>query len=269
MICPNCGVEVEENVKECFVCGYRLDDNSNEGVHDNEYEDKSEGEEKRKKSLSTKLALITIMIIVAICILGYFVIYPKATDYLQNRENQKEAQKVINLIDSLKDEKITADSENELDIIEFEYNSLNKTQKKLVSNYSDLEDAYKKVEKEKARKKKSEETPVQEIQPDRKRSDTSNYAPGQTDRAYYSYIIPYSSTRILTYDDIKYFNAEELKLARNEIYARHGRMFNDPNIRAYFEEQLWYVGTISADDFKESLLSDIEKKNVRFIKSYE
>lgn len=83
------------------------------------------------------------------------------------------------------------------------------------------------------------------------------------------YIIPDSSTRLITEEDITGLNNDELCLARNEIYARKGRKFKDDDIREYFEGKDWYNPTIEADDFTDDKLSDIEKKNVKFIKSYE
>lgn len=83
------------------------------------------------------------------------------------------------------------------------------------------------------------------------------------------YIIPDSSTRYLSSEDLDGLSKEELKLARNEIFARHGRIFNDPDLQSYFEAQPWYVGTISADDFSDDMLSDIERDNIALIKLYE
>ena len=64
-------------------------------------------------------------------------------------------------------------------------------------------------------------------------------------------------------------SAEECKIARNEIYARHGRKFNDQNLQAYFNARAWYEGTVEPDDFKESVLSDIENANRDLIDAYE
>lgn len=82
-------------------------------------------------------------------------------------------------------------------------------------------------------------------------------------------ILPVSSTRLVTEDDLKKLDSSQLMLARNEIYARHGRMFNDSEIKAYFERQNWYKGTIQPADFSNSLLSDIEIQNVGRISDYE
>lgn len=83
------------------------------------------------------------------------------------------------------------------------------------------------------------------------------------------YILPQSSQRLLTYVDIENFTKQDMMLARNEIFARHGRMFNDAEVRSYFEAQSWYRGTIAPEDFSVAMLSDIEQKNVDFIKQYE
>ena len=83
------------------------------------------------------------------------------------------------------------------------------------------------------------------------------------------YILPESSTRLLTYRDIENLTEQDMMLARNEIYARHGRRFLDSTIQQYFNAQAWYKGTIEPSAFSESALSSIEVSNVQFIKSYE
>lgn len=83
------------------------------------------------------------------------------------------------------------------------------------------------------------------------------------------YILPESSKRLLTYRDVENFTEQDLMLARNEIYARHGRKFQDEDVRTYFEAQSWYRGEIEAENFSESLLSEIERKNVEFLHKYE
>lgn len=83
------------------------------------------------------------------------------------------------------------------------------------------------------------------------------------------YILEYSNTRILTDSDLYYLSDRELELARNEIYARHGRLFNTDYIQQYFNTRSWYHGTVSPDEFNESVLNDIEKYNIDFIQEYE
>ncbi len=83
------------------------------------------------------------------------------------------------------------------------------------------------------------------------------------------YILPYSNQRLLTYVDIQDFTKQDIMLARNEIFARHGRRFDDPDVRAYFEAQSWYSGTIEPVDFSMELLSNTERQNIEFLKQHE
>ena len=83
------------------------------------------------------------------------------------------------------------------------------------------------------------------------------------------YIIPDSGTRKLTDADVESMDSEKIRIARNEIYARHGRKFKDEKLQEYFNNQSWYKGTIEADDFDENRLSDIERENAEFLKKKE
>ena len=81
------------------------------------------------------------------------------------------------------------------------------------------------------------------------------------------FIIPDSSTRYLTEDDLRGLSDEQLEIARNEIYARHGYQFKQKKMKNYFNNQKWYVRSnyeITTDD-----LSDIEYENVMLIKKVE
>lgn len=85
-----------------------------------------------------------------------------------------------------------------------------------------------------------------------------------------SYLLPQSSTRLLTEADLGHLTHEQLCFARNEIYARHGREFTTKEVAEYFNRQSWYRATIPADQFSESKqLSSIERKNIDFIFAYE
>ena len=83
-----------------------------------------------------------------------------------------------------------------------------------------------------------------------------------------TYILPNSDVQSVTSDDLKGFTYAEAQMAINEIYARHGRKFNDSDIQEYFDSQNWYHGTIAPEDFDEALLSQVEKNNIDFISAY-
>jgi hypothetical protein len=73
-----------------------------------------------------------------------------------------------------------------------------------------------------------------------------------------------TGSRKLTYNDIQGLSASELRIMRNEIYARHGYIFQDDMLRNYFSQKEWY-----APKTKNVSLSSIEQYNVLFIKGYE
>lgn len=84
------------------------------------------------------------------------------------------------------------------------------------------------------------------------------------------YILPSSDTRLLGDADVSTLMPDEMELARNEIFARHGRMFEESRIAQYFATKSWYRPTIAADRFdSNSMLSDVEKKNIEFIQGWE
>lgn len=83
------------------------------------------------------------------------------------------------------------------------------------------------------------------------------------------YILAGSDTRLITRDELGKLNKDELRIARNEIYARHGRKFNDRELQDYFNSKPWYRGTVEANRFSDNMLSKIELQNLDLIKDYE
>src|ERR1041384_5325377 len=55
----------------------------------------------------------------------------------------------------------------------------------------------------------------------------------------------------------------DLKLLRGIIFGRHGRVFKDSDIKAYLEEQPWFKPN---PDFKNSMLNDMERRNLVLIR---
>lgn len=83
------------------------------------------------------------------------------------------------------------------------------------------------------------------------------------------YILPGSDRELVEWADVKGLTTEQVRLARNEIYARHGRGFKSQDLQAYFDARPWYEKTVEPDDFSESLLNDYEKRNIRYLKGLE
>ena len=78
------------------------------------------------------------------------------------------------------------------------------------------------------------------------------------------FVIADSATRALNAADIAHLSPGELRIARNEIFARHGRIFVSADLRAYFGKRSWY-----RPRSPEVTLSSLEEQNVRFLRAAE
>lgn len=82
------------------------------------------------------------------------------------------------------------------------------------------------------------------------------------------YLFPQSSSEYLTDDDVKNLSANELAIARNEIFARYGYIFSMQEFADYFNSKSWYSPNPDYDGNIERL-NKYEKANVELIKEYE
>ena len=72
--------------------------------------------------------------------------------------------------------------------------------------------------------------------------------------------------RLVTEEMLKGLSLHELRLLRNEVYARRGRQFRTEWLAQYFWSQPWYE---AREDNKEPALSATEQKNIETIVAYE
>lgn len=77
---------------------------------------------------------------------------------------------------------------------------------------------------------------------------------------------PESSMRLLKTKDVANLLPEELRLMRNEMYARHGYSFKLRDMQEHFDKQEWYMPL--STDVTETL-TKIELANQALIKRYE
>jgi hypothetical protein len=59
-------------------------------------------------------------------------------------------------------------------------------------------------------------------------------------KAHGGFIFADSDQRLLREDELKDLSVTELRVARNEIFARRGRFFVDQNLASYFSQFSWY-----------------------------
>ncbi len=83
------------------------------------------------------------------------------------------------------------------------------------------------------------------------------------------FILPDSSNRYIAAEELYGLSKGQLRIARNEIYARHGRKFKDQGLQDYFNSKSWYIGSIEADSFSEDLITPLEKANLITIREVE
>lgn len=83
------------------------------------------------------------------------------------------------------------------------------------------------------------------------------------------YVIPDSSSRYLTNADLAGLSEWQIRIARNEIYARHGWIFKTDDLNDYFRGKSWYQPSVSPEKFDNSYLNTIEIENVKLITEYE
>ena len=111
---------------------------------------------------------------------------------------------------------------------------------------------------ENAKEEPKEEAQEEKREPKHaKRPEASDGVPG---------LYPEGSTRLLTAADLEGLELFDLKVMRNEIFARHGYIFKTKEMIQYFNQQEWYTPMYPDVSSK---LSNIENKNVAFIKAFE
>ena len=74
------------------------------------------------------------------------------------------------------------------------------------------------------------------------------------------------STKPITKEMVDGLFVKDLRVLRNEIYARRGRVFKDAALQKYFAAQPWYQPN---PDFKDGMLTETESQNLAIIKEVE
>ena len=67
-------------------------------------------------------------------------------------------------------------------------------------------------------------------------------------------------------EDLRDLDKAQLRLMRNTVYARHGRTFKSVDLQSLWECYTWYKKNPNNSD---SLLTDIDKYNIKLIQKYE
>lgn len=83
------------------------------------------------------------------------------------------------------------------------------------------------------------------------------------------YIFYDSDSRYLTDAEINSLSCQMACYAKNEIYARHGRIFESQELIDYFSSKSWYYGTVSSEEFSSDVFNKYETANIEALKNRE
>lgn len=105
-------------------------------------------------------------------------------------------------------------------------------------------------------------------EPAREETEEPQEAPADESEEGAEFIFPDSDSRYLTESEVLARTAAELRIARNEIYARHGRMFDSPDLDAHFRATSWYVPRYTTAEFDAlgaTIFNSYESANIDLI----
>lgn len=145
----------------------------------------------------------------------------------------------------------------------------------------EAEEAQKKAEEEKAEAEARRKAEASANAPSEPVPDSSGYVgPNGIEYVHHvyteysdDYILPDSARRVYSLDELSGLSNYELYLARNEIFARYGRMYEEADLRDHYLSTDWYIPLYDGGDFDSVLIEDYlnenEYKNVILIRDYE
>lgn len=268
LICPECGAESRPGSRVCSSCGKKLP----VAVHEEPLVDYPR---RKKYTTNHKIAIAAIAVVAVLVLTGAVLFLTKTLGSIDKEQEppidppaQTEDQPELEPIPEPKPEPKPEDSQTPgTDEKQPEEDPEKKPEEDPASKPGEADPEKKpeedpagkpgEAEPEKKPEEKPEEPKPEEPKPEEPKPENSEW------------IFPDSSERRLTEQDIAGMSKAELRLARNEIYARHGRIFKAQDLKDYFSSRSWYKGTIAPGDFKEDALNEVERANVNFLKAAE
>ena len=77
-----------------------------------------------------------------------------------------------------------------------------------------------------------------------------------------------SANQYITRSYLSTCTRDEITIILNEMYARHGYIFKDAELREYFNSQSWYHGTTNSMDEAAAYFNTVESANLNTIYEY-
>lgn len=213
----------------------------------------------KKKYGTTGLMILTVIIIfsvVGIVIAGFRMI------------KKNEEAKLISAADTEynEDKDRMQEVEERKESPDFQEKAGKDTEKKAEEDSSDSESDEENTDSEESEENASSEKADGEVEDKVYLISGNDKSSNRYERASH---LSYTTTIKYTAQNLSMLDSYGLKITRNEIYARHGRMFNDQELQDYFQRQNWYVPQTAPNDFDDSCLNEVEKYNIQLISTYE
>lgn len=271
LICPVCNAENSDDARFCESCGHIFNNSTNSFDYDDKY-NQNYVEYKQKKNNTGLIVAITVVsaiAVIAVCLCIYFLAF--------NNKNENSV-----LSDTSTSETTTTTEVTTTTFSETTTQRETTTVSRIVPNITGMyKDSAIDMLRNNAIKYRLDYEYSSTYEKDYVFSQSPSSGAFMSDNQIVTVYIsrgelPVSTDYILPYSDIEYISESELvgldkrtsELALNEIYARHGRKFNDSSIQSYFNEKSWYDGFIEPEDFSDSVFNKYETKNIATIDSY-
>jgi len=271
LICPVCNAENSDDARFCESCGHIFNNSTNSFDYDDKY-NQNYVEYKQKKNNTGLIVAITVVsaiAVIAVCLCIYFLAF--------NNKNENSV-----LSDTSTSETTTTTEVTTTTFSETTTQRETTTVSRIVPNITGMyKDSAIDMLRNNGIKYRLDYEYSSTYEKDYVFSQSPSSGAFMSDNQIVTVYIsrgelPVSTDYILPYSDIEYISESELvgmdkrtsELALNEIYARHGRKFNDSSIQSYFNEKSWYDGFIEPEDFSDSVFNKYETKNIATIDSY-
>lgn len=282
MFCQNCGAHNSESAKYCRRCGARLTHEPKSSASgapsdtaplpslsaldgaDNASVGHGRGEKGARGGAPRLLAITGLALsIIALACIGLVFLAPRAAAPTSQPQQEQE-----DAVDDASGETDDVDgaSTSQGAGTQQDADASTEPERESQQEGEPRQDAEATAETDRQQERSPQETATDPDDPEDSRADDLP----DTTAGYY--VLPDSSTRLYTVDELSGMSNWQLYLARNEIYARHGRQFSNADLQGYFADQPWYDPSVPAAEFdahSSEILNDFEKRNAETILSIE